>query len=272
MPTLSSNGVGEAGALLGVVAFARLIWRQHAKGGTSWYWLLLMISACTLILSQARSAVVGFLSGVLIAAFCRSARLAMIGLIACALAAFVFGAAIQITHTYLLRGQDPELFHGLSGRVDWWQSAWLKILERPWLGYGAYAGSRFVVLAQLGETETSSIHNSYIEVVLGCGILGLLPLLAALAGTWWQLMSVLFKSPVSSLDAQVAVEALSVLTVISARSLFSVTMIWHPAVEFLIVLGYAELLRRRRVAGQLMRQPGSTADRLYSRPVCARAP
>src|SRR5207245_1826944 len=101
--------------------------------------------------------------------------------------AFMFSAATQMAQVYMLRGQSTELVHSLSGRLDWWESAWSKILERPWLGYGAYAGGRFVVLAQFGDMETSSIHNSYVEAVLGSGILGVLPLLAALAGAWREL-------------------------------------------------------------------------------------
>jgi O-antigen ligase len=246
---VSTNGVGEAAALLGVVALARLLLRRHAAGSASWYWLLLLLSVATLILAQTRSAVMAFLFGVLLIGLYRNARLAILGLLAAGLVAMVSSAAAHIAQIYMLRGQSSELVRSLSGRMDWWQNAWVKILERPWLGYGAYAGGRFVVLAQLGDMETSSIHNSYVEVVLGTGILGVLPLLAALAGAWRELWSVRLKSLVSTVDSQFAVEALAVLGVITVRSLFSVTMIWHPALEFFIVLGYAERVRRSRLAG-----------------------
>ena len=246
IPQVSSNGVGEASALLGAVAFTRLILRRHRKGSASWYVLLLTLSVVTLLISQARSGWLGFSVGVLLAAFHRNARLAIAGLIVFALAAFVFTATTQVAHTYLLRGQDPELFHSLSGRLDWWQRAWSAIQERPWFGYGAYAGGRFVVLTHFGDMSTSSVHNSYVETTLGCGITGLIPFLGALVGAWWQLARARFKLLISKLDGQLAVEALSVLGVLTARSMFSVTMIWHPAVEFLVVLGYAELLRRGR--------------------------
>lgn len=248
MPALSSNGVGEMAAILGVVAFTRLILKWSTTGAACWYGLLLGVSTLTLMLSQSRSAVMAFLSGVVVAAFHRNARLATLALIAVVLAAFMFSGATQVAQTYMMRGQDPELFRGLSGRVGWWQYAWNEIQQRPWLGYGAYAGGRFVVLAQVGDQSTSSTHNSYIEVIIGCGIVGLLPFLIAVAGTWWQLARIQFKSLISTLDSQVAVEALSVLAVLTARSIFSVAMIWHPAVDFLIVLGYAELLRRDRAA------------------------
>jgi O-antigen ligase len=140
--------------------------------------------------------------------------------------------------------------------MTWWQTAWPKIQEKPWLGYGAYAGGRFVVLSQLGDLSTSSIHNSYIEVVLGTGLIGLAPLLAALAGTWKQLMSMRFIPLYSNLEQQLSVEALSVLGVVTARSLFSVTMIWHPALDYFVILGYAELLRRRAAALRIAREPG----------------
>jgi O-antigen ligase len=272
MPQVSTNGVGEAAALLGVVALARLVLRRHLAGSASWYWLLLLLSLATLVLAQTRSAVVAFLFGALLIGLHRNARLAILVLVACGFVALVSSAVAHIAQIYMLRGQSTELFHSLSGRMDWWQSAWVKIMERPLLGYGAYAGGRFVVLAQFGDMETSSIHNSYVEVVLGSGILGVLPLLAALAGAWRELWSVRLKSLVSNADRQLAVEALAVLGVITARSLFSVTMIWHPALEFFLVLGYAELLRRRRVdARQLGRELGPAAKRFSSRPLWSSA-
>lgn len=268
MPQVSTNGVGEAAALLGVVALARLVLRRHVAGSAFWYWVMLLLSVATLVLAQTRSAVMAFLFGALLIGLHRNARLAILGLLAGALVALVPTAVAHLAQIYMLRGQSTELFHSLSGRMDWWQSAWVKILERPWLGYGAYAGGRFVVLAQFGDMETSSIHNSYVEVVLGSGILGVLPLLAALAGAWRELWSVRLKSLVSDADRQLAVEALAVLGVITVRSLFSVTMIWHPALEFFIVLGYAELLRRRRVAArQLGREPGPATKRFSPRPL-----
>jgi O-antigen ligase len=256
MPQLSTNGVGEIAALLGVVSFSRLILRPHADGNASWYSLLLIVSVSTLILAQTRSATIGFLFGVFLAALYRNARVAMLGLAACVVVALLSQAATQVVQTYMMRGQDAELFNSLSGRMTWWQTAWPKIQEKPWLGYGAYAGGRFVVLSQLGDLSTSSIHNSYIEVVLGTGLIGLAPLLAALAGTWKQLMSMRFIPLYSNLEQQLSVEALSVLGVVTARSLFSVTMIWHPALDYFVILGYAELLRRRAAALRIAREPG----------------
>jgi hypothetical protein len=41
------------------------------------------------------------------------------------------------------------------------------------------------------------------------------------------------------------VEALAVFTVVMIRSMFSTTLFWHPPLPFLLIVGYAEFLRRR---------------------------
>jgi O-antigen ligase len=147
---------------------------------------------------------------------------------------------------YFLRGQSPELFQSLSGRVGWWEFGVQRLLERPLTGYGAYAGGRFAVLAQLGATDVAGLHNTYVEVIVGTSVWGLIPLLFALMGSWWVLIRSLRNPAVMPRERHLAVEATAVLGVVTARSFFTTSLIWHSGVlPFLLVLGYAEFLRRR---------------------------
>jgi hypothetical protein len=45
-------------------------------------------------------------------------------------------------------------------------------------------------------------------------------------------------------------EAMAVYTVISIRSVFMTFITMHPPLNFTILLGYAELMRRRRLAAR----------------------
>jgi O-antigen ligase len=154
------------------------------------------------------------------------------------------GGVGSLLWAFVLRRQSPEVFESLSGRVDWWEFGWQQFLKSPLTGFGAYT-ARFEVLAKLGESDTSAIHNSFLEVVFGVGILGLIPVLVALLGTWWVLIRLLRSSSLESFERGIAVEALGVLGVVSVRSLFTTHLIWHPSLQFLVVLGYVEFLRRQ---------------------------
>jgi hypothetical protein len=75
--------------------------------------------------------------------------------------------------------------------------------------------------------------------------MGLIPVLVALLGTWWLLIRSVRSRSLELSEWQLAVEALGVLSVVSVRSFITTHLIWHPSLQFLVVLGYAELLRRQ---------------------------
>jgi O-antigen ligase len=244
LPAVDANSVGEYGAILALVSLSRLFLPSHGKSDRLWYGLICTFGLTALVLSQTRSAIGGFVVGaILVLLFSRGKGLTMLALSGAA-GLISIGGVGSLLWKFLLRGQSLELFGSLSGRLKWWEFGWEQILKSPWLGFGAYTG-RFAVLAKLGELEGSSVHNTFLEVVVGVGIVGLIPVLVALLGTWWSLIRSLRNRSLGSLEKAVAVEALGVLAAISVRSLFTTHLIWHPSLQFLVVLGYAEFLRRR---------------------------
>src|SRR5579872_4415220 len=149
--------------------------------------------------------------------------------------------------SFMDRGQNSEQLASLSSRADWWRLAWQTFMQQPLTGLGAYAAGRFAVLAKAGQTMTGTLHSDYMEVIVGTGIWGLIPLLVALAGTWWLLVKYV-RDPADSQEAQLAHEGLAILALVTFRSVFNNQMTWHPALPFLAVLGFAEFVRRRRNA------------------------
>lgn len=254
LPALHPNTIGEFGAILAIVALVRLWLRPLSPSERLWYWLVLMASFITLIISQTRSALGGFLFGLALLVLFSGRTMLRMGIL-------VFGALLPLTGLaqllwiFILRGQGPKLFESLSGRMGWWQFGWHEFLKQAWTGYGAYAGARFVVLSQMGWLNTSTIHNTYLEVLLGTGFWGLVPVLLALLGTWWMLMRFLKRSFVDGTDRALIVEALAVLSVVSVRSVFMTSLIWHPSLTFLMVVGYAEYLRRKQATDHFVAQP-----------------
>jgi O-antigen ligase len=200
-----------------------------------------------LVLAQTRSAFAALAFGVIVILFfSRRVMLSATLALFCAVLASMRGVG-NLVVTFLQRGQDAELLDNWTGRLDWWHFAWQKFLERPLAGYGAYAAGRFLVMAQLGYKETSSLHSSFFEVLVGTGIWGLIPLILALLASWWWLIRSVRSVTLDPAERTLAMEGLGVLAVTTVRGIFSVTLIWHPALLFLSVLGCAEFLRRKQI-------------------------
>ena len=255
VPAVASNGVGEMGAVLAIVALARLLSSSGSERNRALYSLLLLAGLVTLVLSQTRSAITGFLLGVaLLLLFTGRAAL----LVSAILAGLVVlaSSAGGLLGEYFLRGQSRELFSSLSGRVGWWVFGWHEFLKNPLMGLGAYT-ARFEVLAKIGESETSTIHNTYMEVIVGTSFWGLVPVLVALFAIWWILIRCLRNYVPRSRERGMALEAVAVLAVVSVRSLFTTQLIAHPSLSFLLILGYAEFLRRQWASGN---QQGSESQ------------
>jgi len=242
MPAISSNGVGHIAAILAVVALSRLL--DRARTQPLPYWLLLAASLATLILSQTRSALLGFAVGaMLVMLLSRRAGVFFATAVAGVIVLLGTSAASAVVE-YVKRGQDAHLLQSLSGRTDWWSFAWQRFLERPFTGYGAFAGGRFAALAQMGDQLTSSVHNTYLEAILGLGIFGVIPVLTCLTMTWSRLLASFSRLANAVVERSLAMEAVGVLAVLTVRSVFTTDLIWHPALPWLAILGYAELLRR----------------------------
>jgi len=247
-PVLDQNSVGDLAAVLALVALARLASGGRIRPGRAFYSAALFALLITLVFSQTRGAIVGFLLAmILVLLFSkRLATLALLSALVLLLASF--GVTGKLLQGYWQRGDRPEDLQAYSGRLTLWQLAWEKMQDRPVLGFGAYAGGRFGALRKVEDTSLSSALNAYVEIALGTGLLGLVPVVVALAGTWRVLFRAASQFSFCLSERALAVEAVGVLTVITVRSFFTVQFVWHPSLDFLAVLGYAELLRRSPAA------------------------
>lgn len=250
VPALDQNSVGEIAAYLAIVGLSRLHF-STCRGERALYRLVFALGLITLFLSQTRVAIVGFLvAALLVLFFCKPTRLFTFLVLSPILVVIV---AVLLWRTNLgdflwalwTRGETPEMLQSLSGRLNTWEFGWKMFLEKPLTGYGAYAGGRFVVTDKVANPFAAGVLNSYVEVIVGASIWALAPLLVALTGSWRFLIKSLSNYSHSSLERQLAVEAVGILAIITARSFFTDLLVWHAPLVFLLVLGYAELLRRR---------------------------
>ena len=244
VPWVHANSVGEYAAILAVVAVSRLLANTGGKQDRFWYTGILLFSLATLILAQTRSAIAGFVVALVLMLFLSGRRALNVFLLFSCAMLLLIGGVSTVALEFLQRGQDIHVVQQLTGRTQYWAIAWHKFLERPWTGYGAFAGGRFLVLTYF-PVNHSQMHSDYFEILIGTGFLGVAAIFAVLISTWYVLSRIYRRSSPGSLERILSIEAMGVLAVLTVRSFLNDTLIWHPYLPFLVVLGFAEFVRRQ---------------------------
>jgi O-antigen ligase len=168
-PKISSNLISQMGALLSLFCLALA---TQKRGGSPFLILCCVVGAVFPALSQGRTGMVSLAVGTGLI-FARQFPVLSVVTVApiAGLATVLFGDKLV---TLFLRGQDNDLLFSLSGRTTWWELGWAAFLRRPVLGAGWGVGSR-VAIRQFGSiamADVSTLHNGFLEVVLGVGIVG----------------------------------------------------------------------------------------------------
>jgi O-antigen ligase len=247
-PGQGFNSLGTYGAILSIIAICRLLPAAGRKFDRSWYALILGLGIVTMVFSQTRSAIGGFVVGVvLMLFFTKRLRLAAILGVASALVLALTSAGTVIL-AFLQRGQSTEQMESLTGRLDWWGVAWDAFKLHPFTGYGAFAAG-LVVFPKLGVTEVTPLHSDYVETLVGIGFWGPLLLVVGLLAAWWVLVRSVRRVPPTSLEYQLTVECIAVLGILTVRSVVMGVIASHPPTWYFVILGYAEYLRRRYAHG-----------------------
>ncbi|MEQ9619037.1 MAG: O-antigen ligase family protein [Deltaproteobacteria bacterium] len=244
MPAMETNKVGELGAILGIVAFNRFLFMKDKR----FYFVIFLIAMVTMIFAQSRSPITGFLLAVVMMLFAAK-RIGPFALtVALMFMLLSFTGIMDTFWEFFLRGQSREEFSSLSGRTYGWILGWELFKLNPLTGFGAYAGGRFAVLTELGKNmstgEWSSILNTWLEILISVGFIGLLFVAAAFVRTWINLLNITLSSKNGTLLHCLAVEAIGILALISVRSMFTTNIFWHPPLLFFLVMGYTEYLYR----------------------------
>lgn len=244
-PRIATNSVGELGAIVGTVALARLL-NSRATGSRGIYALVLAVSLTTLLLAQSRSPIIGAVLAAIVVAMASRRFVFLLGLLA--LSAYVLVSYGDTTYEYLARGQDEAQISRLSNRVDYWQGAEEAIRDRPLAGYGAYAGGRYLLRNEIlgQERAVSSLHNTYMETLVGTGAVGVTLLVAGLLATWVMLFRVRRRAMRDAVSRLLWIEGAGVFAVLTVRSMFSTPFIWTNLLTFGLLLVYLPILGGRR--------------------------
>jgi O-antigen ligase len=186
LPAIASNGVGFLGASITVWALGYLVSpREEARPRP---WVLVSIAVfgvVTLIAAQYRTGYVALVVGLVLLLALRGRRvLAGVVLLVTAGALLWGPSLVREAEPVLLRGETPEVAGKLSSRISWWDQALPVWQESPWIGGGLLTATRFEVLAAIGHETTATIHSTWIEALVGTGVIGLALLGASFLVLW----------------------------------------------------------------------------------------
>jgi O-antigen ligase len=185
MPIVPSNALGAYGGLLALWGFACL----GARNGQRLAFLAFAGGLATLLATQYRTGLVAFVISAAVISLLRKRWELMTFATAGAILLILFvglGESLTQTEQAFARGR-PELIHTLNSRTIYWHAAKPFILDRPVLGWGLNVESR-KVLTSIGLPDTSTVHGTWAEALLGTGFVGALLLaltfLAAMREAW----------------------------------------------------------------------------------------
>ena len=229
LPGLSANAVGTLGAVMGIVVLVRMLLNP---GSRAVYAPVLVLSLLTMVLTQSRSPILAFLLAAVVVLVVNR-RLGLLTMSGALLAVALLAQYGQLAYEFLRRGQSEQSLTTLTGRLQFWQASFEAIGEKPLAGWGANAGGRYVLQNVLGE-DRSTVHSSWVEVLLDTGAVGLVLLLVGTIATWFWLFRVRPHAMGDPIGRLLWFESLGVLTVLCVRSVFSVTLVWS---WYVIILG-----------------------------------
>jgi O-antigen ligase len=187
-PLLSSNSTGTIGAILGLWSLARLL-SPRERGSTSVATLrfLGILGLVTLVFAQYRTGTIIAVIGLLLLVGLRAKATAFWLVLGIAVVVIAWGPQIvQQAEPIVQRGENPQVLSNLSGRLNYWSNALPVWRESPLFGRGLLTATRFEVLAKLGSVYTSSIHGTWVEALVGTGLVGLAFLASSVLITTWR--------------------------------------------------------------------------------------
>ena len=250
-PDVSSNDIGQYGGVIAAVALARLLPMTRQRRNAMWFTAVFLFGVATMILAQCRSAIMGFALAVFLIYLLSRRVLQGAAIVIGGLVVFVGSGLGELAIKYMERGENAAQLTSLSSRLSWWAVAWEKFTDHPLTGLGAWAAGRFGVLAKLGHKMTASMHSDWLEIIVGTGIWGIIPILIVMIWTWWVLLRFIRDPHLHGLDADLCLEAIAVLSVLTIRMFFMTELSWHAPLSFFVPIGYAEYIRRRARYGGL---------------------
>lgn len=241
-PAQNGNSLAFVSAFIVYTGISRLCRERENR---IFYGVLIISAFVTLILTQSRTSLVAlFLALFVFFYFDKRKKFLIWGAIIGGPAILYSGATVLFAD-YFMRSQSKELFTSLSGRTHGWEAAWISFLENPVFGSGFAAAARTQIL---GIGGASTLHGSIFDVMVGVGLIGLIPWLLAIVLSLLGIYKLRkFEHPwiTSTLGRNIHAEMLGLFVLVGVRSSTSsgASMHEHTFMILLILLAYTGVLK-----------------------------
>ena len=240
-PPLNSNSLTQFSALLVVMALAFALNADKNRGKLG-IWVVILLAGAVMLLGHSRTSI---FSGILAAGgVLYFGRHRFIALLAAA------GGVIALTLTevvlqYIYRGQSQEVFISMSGRTYFWELIWKVFIDSPILGHGFYAAQRTLM-------SVSSVDNTYLEVLLGIGLVGLVAFVIPIIIVAVQLLLSIPKKTRPKREKMLWLQLMGLFVLLFVRSLTGPSFqVMHPNLVMFMMLLIGVQAYRRLKSGPL---------------------
>ncbi len=270
MPSTRNTGFGRFATLAVLICIARL-WQGKAKAKLMW--VLLLPCLLAVVLSQARTAVLALIAGILVLFWVqRRSKLVMLAGIVSALILMGLTGFFSAFWGYFTKGQafDPTL----SGRTAVWGEGWALFMQSPLMGFGFLADR--LLLDKLAPGHATDVHNALLHALIQAGLVGTVPLVVAFLLAWkLSLRCCRNRRLPGQLSLPIEVPALLAYVTVASITESTFTLYSVPWLILAPCLAYSQLVARRQRAVEVphpFRQPAGLPFRQTGFPARKTAP
>jgi len=174
IPLYNGNSLAFLCAIVAFFAFCRAI---NFKKNKNLFIFLFIWSFIVLILAQSRTSLVGLMVAIIVFTYFNKNKKTLYSLIALSILLSLLATVAGSIGAYLTRGQSAELVGSLSGRTHGWEASMEAFYASPIVGHGFAAAARTDIL---GVEGASTLHGAIFDVMVGTGLMGLIPWLLSI--------------------------------------------------------------------------------------------
>jgi len=179
-PFVNANSLSQIAGMVSVIALVWMV-KPGGKYGIIGPAVILLVSLACLLLSHSRTSIIALVVVAFPVLMVFRRRNLVIGALCVGVLLLVTDVVGEYFMPYFVRGQSVQVLTSLSGRTEFWPEVIKKVAEAPFLGHGFYASQRMI-------WNISSVDNTYLEVMLGLGVTGLvlfcIPLFTIVYNLW----------------------------------------------------------------------------------------
>jgi len=165
-PQINANTLSQISGMLASCSLCWVLGGQKRYGSLGPLFVFVLALAC-LVLGHSRTSLFAFVPAICFVFIFFRAKIAGLTMLWIGTILGVSGVGVHYIMNYILRGQSEELLLSVSGRTRFWPVVLEKVWQSPLIGHGFYSSQRMTWGA-------SSVDNTYLEVLLGVGMVGLI--------------------------------------------------------------------------------------------------